>query len=146
MLVCRDWYGHRSPEELGTHIVLCDGGQYGLNCADLEIRLLRNLREDKEYIPDYEDWNTPSLSHQEEELPVGEGGSVGGWSDPAAADGTVVPLPKATDIQAQEVLRAYQFDWDDQQVGLVLVVEVHGTREPRLPPTRGKGMKESLGG
>lgn len=30
--------------------------------------------------------------------------------------GGIFPMPKATEVQAQDVLRAYQFNWDDDMV------------------------------
>jgi hypothetical protein len=48
--------------------------------------------------------------------------------------GGIFPMPKATEVQAQDVLRAYQFNWDDDMV-----------RAPQAQlPRQDKGLRAKL--
>jgi len=56
--------GFRSPEEFGTHVVLCDGAPVGGAGEEgaghgyeaLEAKLLEGLEGEDDFVPDYEDW------------------------------------------------------------------------------------------
>lgn len=115
----------RSPEEYGTHVVLCDGGSKAVDYRALEMRLLKDLRDDRGFVQQYaedddDDWYEKPVPFQPgpEDVPPPdeEEGAAGAPSRHDPGVGGICPMARATEVQAQEVLRAYQFDWDDEMV------------------------------
>lgn len=142
--------GFRSPEEYGTHIVLCDGvvievedegedeGMREGGFQALEEQLLRDLEgQGKEgYVPEYEDWGeTPARINSSGPLAALARGEEGGFistvedvgegeevmREPHRHSALECPIPAATEVQGQEALRAYQYAFDDELVDYDLI-------------------------
>jgi hypothetical protein len=100
-------------------VVLCDGDNRPVDTKALELRLLKDLRSSRDYEPDYEDWSVPPPPPEDDPADSDLRGPVPDDMAFARFDplvGGVCPMPRATEMQALEVIRAYQFNFDDEMV------------------------------
>ena len=110
-------------------------------CVCVCVARFTTAQNEADYQPDYEDWaeaaaatsagalaagplQALSLSAEEAAAVAGGGGGEDEEEEGPPAyrhealvgQGIVRPMAHATEVQAQEALRAYQFDWDDEMV------------------------------